>query len=403
MTDQTGTDPNGLTVDISVERGTFKGTLEHTFSSGQFYAFIGPNGAGKSTFLEAIGGLVPCAKGRILRGKQRLTDTHFQPYVRLEPHRRSTALMKQSGALFPHLSVRQNIEFGPKAQGLGPVETNRRALEAAELLQIGNLLDLHSTKISGGQRQKVALARALAADPATLLLDEPTSALDVESARSFREALRASVADQKRVGRDIVTILVTHSSSDVLALADHVLVIEDGRVTQSGPTEEVLLFPQTDFVADFGKRNRVPVTIKSVGPHATDVTVVVEGEREVELLGVWSSPGPVGSPGSKAWVSVAPHSIRLSIVEPTSDHSGSHAEGSFGVDGRGQGSNEGGGVNRWSDRVAAVYASDNGYVHALASHSRIRAKLPLSPQGQRVQVGGGVQATLPASEVLVYK
>lgn len=368
-----------LEVDVAVERGRFKGRLKHDFLPGELYAFIGPNGAGKTTFLESIGGLVPCAKGRIRRGDTWLTDTSAKPPIRLQPHLRSTALMKQTGALFPHLTVRQNIAFGPKVQGEDKATIDTRTLAAAQLLDIEELLDFKSTQISGGQRQKVALARALAADPATLLLDEPTSALDIESARSFRESLRTSMSKRYESGRRIVTILVTHSSADVLALADRVLVVEDGAVTQSGPTSEVLLFPQTEFVAQFAKRNRVSAKVLDVHPNF--VTVAVDSAPSLEFMGVWSEGSKPVPVGSEVWLSIDPSAIKVTSGEPADAPVG---------------------VNIWDDTVASVHASDTGYVHVLRSNPNLKAELPLSGAAAQVATSRPVRMALQAEEVLVY-
>ncbi len=396
---------DNLQVDITIERGSFSGHLKHVFSSKHLCAIVGPNGAGKTTFLEALAGLVPEARGTIRRGEEWLTDTDASPSINLATHSRSTALMKQSGALLPHLSARQNIAFGPEVQGLPAEEVEERVLESAALLRIENLLDERPTKLSGGQRQKIALARALAAHPKTLLLDEPTSALDVESARSFRQALKQSISQApKDAGNQMVTILVTHSSADVLALADRLLVIEGGEVSQTGPTEEVLLFPQTPFIADFAHRNRLPATLitaeapaDSTGAGAKDtkvkVQLEVEGGAPRVLEGSWPSvhAAPPPGVGARVWVSISPSAVNLTPL----------GLADMGAPGASPGPE--GGVNRWDDQVSSVQASDRGFIYGLVGAPGLSAATDLSLHSPSTpSTGRAVSVSIPRDEVLVY-
>lgn len=396
---------DSLQVDITIERGTFSGHLEHTFLPKHLCAIVGPNGAGKSTFLEALAGLVPEAQGTIQRGEEWLTNTRSNPGVNLATHLRSTALMRQSGALLPHLSARQNIAFGPEVQGLATEQVNERVLEAASLLRINDLLDKRPTKLSGGQRQKIALARALAAHPKTLLLDEPTSALDVESARSFRQALKQSISQAPEDAQnEMVTILVTHSSADVLALAEKLLVIEGGEVSQSGYTEEVLLFPQTRFIADFAHRNRLPATLVVAGSSAgsdtsgaggtsVKVELLTEGGAPRVLKGLWPSVHTTPPPnvGTRVWVSISPSAVDLS---PLAFGGGKPPRAASKWNGE---------LNSWDDRVSSEQASDRGFIYGLAQTPGLSAASDLSLQGPLTpSPGDAVSVSVRADEVLVY-
>lgn len=193
-------------------------------------ALFGPSGAGKSLTMQAIAGLLRPTRGRIEINGQALFDS--EQGINLPPRQRRLAYLFQDYALFPHLSVRQNICFGLKKGWLNP---HGRAVPAAavrwiEAFHLGVLLDRRPAQISGGQRQRVALARALSTDPGVLLLDEPLSALDAGLRREMRHELAEL---QSQIG--IPTVLITHDPGDVLELADEVFEIAHGRIVRHGP------------------------------------------------------------------------------------------------------------------------------------------------------------------------
>lgn len=201
-------------------------------------ALFGPSGAGKSLTMQAIAGLLRPARGRIEINGRVLFDS--EQAIDLAPRQRRLAYLFQDYALFPHLSVRQNICFGLKKGWFNPhgrvvPDTAMRWIEAFHL---GALLDRRPAQISGGQRQRVALARALSTDPGILLLDEPLSALDAGLRREMRHELAAL---QSQIG--IPTVLITHDPSDVLELADEVFEIAHGRIVHSGPASTVHRLP----------------------------------------------------------------------------------------------------------------------------------------------------------------
>ena len=205
---------------------------------GEFVCFLGPSGCGKTTLLRAIAGLDPQSEGRIL--------LHGHDISRLPPEQRGFGIVFQSYALFPNLSVLDNVSYGLVSKGMPRA---RRQARARELLQQVGLPDLggqYPGQCSGGQQQRVALARALAPEPSLLLLDEPLSALDAK----VRIHLRAQIkALQEQLG--VTTIMVTHDQEEALAMADRIVVMNHGAIEQVGTPEDIYARPRSRFVADF--------------------------------------------------------------------------------------------------------------------------------------------------------
>jgi molybdate transport system ATP-binding protein len=203
---------------------------------------LGPNGAGKSTALRALAGLVPVDTGSITVGDVVLADP--QRGIHQPPHARPIGVVFQDYLLFPHLTVLDNVAFGPLVRGVAKGEARRRAEMWLERIGIGDLALAKPRAISGGQAQRVALARALATDPSVLLLDEPLAALDARTRLQVRGELRRHLADFAGS-----TLVVTHDPVDAMVLGDTLVVIEEGRVVQQGPPREVARRPRTDYVA----------------------------------------------------------------------------------------------------------------------------------------------------------
>ncbi len=199
---------------------------------------IGPTGSGKTTLLEAIAGHVPLTSGRILLDDEDVTKA--------APERRRIGFVYQGYHLFPHFSVRENLTYGLDRTGVARDEAVRRVDELATVLDIGALLDRGITGLSGGEQQRIALARALVPRPRILLLDEPFAAVD----HSMRRILRNMLADLRERER-VTTLHVTHDVGDALRLGSMVAVLAGGRVAQSGPPEHVFRNPISPFVADF--------------------------------------------------------------------------------------------------------------------------------------------------------
>ena len=223
-----------LHADVTVTRAAHTVAATFDVAPGHPLAVIGPNGAGKTTLLAAVAGLVPIDAGGVRIG-DRAVDA-------LPPERRRVGVVFQDYVLFPHLTVRDNVAFAARMRG------SRAAARAAaepwlERYGLTALADRLPGELSGGQAQRVALARALAAEPDVLLLDEPMSALDVE----LRDDMRAELAAHVREFGG-ATVLVTHSPADAAALADSVLVLEGGKVTQRGTLAELAADPATPYV-----------------------------------------------------------------------------------------------------------------------------------------------------------
>ena len=221
-------------------------------ADGEKVAILGPNGAGKSSVLAAIAGLIRPDSGFATLGGTTLFDVGRpdSPTVWRPAHDRGTALLAQDPLLFPHLNVLENVAFGPRSTGSSrhtARATARRLLGEVDALQFEKR---KPAQLSGGQAQRIAVARALAADPRLLLLDEPMSALDVAVVPPLRQMLR-------RVLKDRSAIIVTHDALDALLLADRVIVIEDGHVVEDGPTQEVLGRPRSQFAAQIAGLNMV--------------------------------------------------------------------------------------------------------------------------------------------------
>ena len=223
-----------LEATLQVRRGSFALDLTLAVDPGRTLALLGPNGAGKSSALGALAGILDS------RGLIRLGDRDLGS---LPVEQRRVGYVFQDYLLFPHLSVLENVAFGPRAAGLGRTAARTAAVEWLDRLGIPELAGRRPASLSGGQAQRVALARALAASPDLLLLDEPLSALDVER----RDEVRAELAAHLREWGGL-TIVVSHSFDDVVALADDVIVIEGGVATQRGTVRDLVREPATRYV-----------------------------------------------------------------------------------------------------------------------------------------------------------
>lgn len=205
---------------------------------GAFYAMVGPSGAGKTSILRAIGGFVLPSSGKVYLGGEDVTHRR--------PEQRKLGIVFQDYALFPHMTVGQNVAFGLRMAGASREETKRKVAETLELVGLSGFGKRYPDQLSGGQQQRVALARALVIKPEALLLDEPLSALD----RKIRLEMQIEL---RRIQREtgITAIIVTHDQQEAMSLGDELLVLEGGGFAQSGTPQEVYTAPQTSFVASF--------------------------------------------------------------------------------------------------------------------------------------------------------
>lgn len=231
-----------LHADLRLTRGLLQLGVELRAQPGQIVAVLGPNGSGKTTLLHTLAGLIRLQHGQI----QVAGSVWDRPAENLwrAPEQRRTGLVLADHLLFPHLSVIDNVGFGPRSRGVSKDDARARARLELEALGLGDRLQVRPRELSSGQAQRVALARALATDPALLLLDEPLSALDPTT----RAQTRADLGVRLR-GFDGITILVTHDPLDALSLADRLIFVEAGRLVQEGTPQEVIARPLDAYVA----------------------------------------------------------------------------------------------------------------------------------------------------------
>jgi len=240
---------------VSKVFGSFTALQEVSFeiAEGEFMTFLGPSGCGKTTCLRLISGFDTPTTGQVLIGGK---DVTFDP-----PYRRDVNQVFQSYALFPHLSIYENIAFGLRMKKVATADIKSKVDRVIEMTSLGQFVDRKPAQLSGGQRQRVALARAIVCEPKVLLLDEPLSALDAKLRTQMRIELKQL---QKRLG--ITFIFVTHDQEEALTMSDRVAVLSAGRVEQIGTVNEIYYQPATRFVATFiGETNIVEATVLSRG------------------------------------------------------------------------------------------------------------------------------------------
>ena len=256
------------------------------FPDGQFFGLLGPSGSGKTTLLRAIAGFVVPDKGQVSIGAQRVEDVPVEA--------REIGMVFQNYALFPNMTVAQNVAFGLQVRKVSGAETTRRVAEALDLVQLGPLGARKPHQLSGGQRQRVAMARAIVTRPLVLLLDEPLSALD----KSLRVDMQIEL---KRIQREvgITTIFVTHDQEEALTLSDQIGILKDGRLIRHGAPREVYNNPGDAFTARFlGEANLFSGVSEAGGLRLPDGTLI--------------AAVPMGT----RTIAVRPESMTLSNAEP---------------------------------------------------------------------------------------
>lgn len=318
-----------MTLDAALRVGD-RLDVAFTAEPGDVIAVIGPNGAGKSTLVGALAGAVPA------EGRARLDGTDL---LGLPARQRHVGMVFQQQLLFPHLSARANVAFGPRARGVRRAEAELRAQDWLDRLGIGELGERKPGQLSGGQAQRVAIARALATEPRLLLLDEPLAGLDIGVAAALRIELASHLA-----AYDGITLLVTHDAIDALTLATRVLVVEGGRVSQTGTPTEVAQRPATDHVARLVGLNVIregdqlrsfPPTAVTVGlsepqgsarntwrgeivsatPHGDAVRLVVRAQQDLIADVTPGAAAELGlAPGRVVWLSVKETSVNAYAV-----------------------------------------------------------------------------------------
>jgi len=266
--------------------------LDLTVHAGEFLALLGPSGSGKTTTMRTIGGFVNPDTGRVEIGGRDVT--------KVEAFKRDVNTVFQSYALFPHMSVEDNVGYGLKAKRVPRIERKRRVAEALELVRLGGSGRRRPNELSGGMQQRVALARALVNRPSVLLLAEPLGALD----RKLREDMQVELRELQR-GVGITFIYVTHDQDEALGMSDRVAVMRDGRLEQIGHPNDVYDNPVNLWVASFvGGSNRIPGVVRSVGK-------LIELETDVAQIRATCCHGSF-KPGDPAVVVVRPEHLELS-------------------------------------------------------------------------------------------
>ncbi len=297
-----GSAPGPLDVSGSITRGTFRLDVSFTAAPGRVLGVLGPNGAGKTTLLRALAGLQALTTGSIRLGDLVLDDVDSATFVAAE--QRPVGLVFQDYRLFPHLDVRDNVAFAARAAGAGRRPARSRADGWLERLDLTALADRRPHQISGGQAQRVALARALAADPRLLLLDEPLAALDARTRLEVRSRLRSHLADFAGP-----VVIITHDPLEAMIMTDHLLVVEDGHVVQSGTPAQIAQRPATQYVATLVGLNLYAGTVTASGRVQLDdggtlAVTSIDPEHHHDR------------PGRRVLVGVRPSAVTLHTARP---------------------------------------------------------------------------------------
>jgi spermidine/putrescine ABC transporter ATP-binding subunit len=291
-------------------KGAVVGPIDIQVNKGEFVSLLGPSGCGKTTMLRCIAGFESVDEGCVLVDG---VDITRQP-----PHKRNIGLVFQSYALFPHLTVRENIRFGLKMQRKVPkAEAEAKIADVLRMVGLDHLAERYPAQLSGGQQQRVAIARSVVLNPPLLLLDEPLSNLDFKLRVQMREELRSL---QRRLGTTF--IYVTHDQTEALAMSDRVVVLSQGKIAQVGAPRDIYQHPATRFVADFiGASNLLrAMKVDPLGAGAARVTL--DNGRHIRCA------GDMHHASGDQWVSVRPENVRVADMR----NAHSHSENVFKVD-----------------------------------------------------------------------
>jgi len=342
-------------LEISAQVSSRHADLNLSVARGQVVAVVGPNGAGKSTLLQLVAGSLRPTSGRVsMLGRELSSKSTHVP-----PHKRTVSYVEQRALLFPHLNVLDNVAFGPRSRGAGKRAARERALAELTATGLAEFASRKPDQLSGGQAQRASIARALAIDPDLLLFDEPFAALDVSVTPAVRSLLRGRLS-----GSDQTALIVTHELLDVVALADVIALVEDGRVVACGPVAELCANPPTRFMAEFVGVNLLHGVARGAGS--------IELEPGVELYG-----------------------LALHGLEPDGAHIGAPARATFGPD-------------AVSLHTSAVGGSPRNHLRATITHIEPRGavvSVTLECAGQRLRAHVTPEAVaeldlLPGREVI---
>lgn len=354
----------GLDASLHVDLGTFRLAADLR-SDGGVTALLGPNGSGKTTALKALAGLHTLTSGHV-----RVAGTTWaQGRSRhLPPERRSVGMLLADPLLFPHLSLLDNVAFGPRSRGTGRRAAAGRAAEELDRVGLADLRERRPGQVSQGQAQRASLARALATDPELLLLDEPLSALDPET----RSVTRAGLAGRLRDFPG-VTVLVTHDPVDALTLGGQLVFLEEGRVVQQGSPGEVIARPRSPYVAGIVGLNLLQGILRAGSPPALEL----EGGGHL----VVASAPEGAAPGDRLWATVNPEAITLYTTAP-------HASAR----------------NLWQLTVGAVTVTgQRARVHLAGSGLQLVAEVTLGAVSELgIVAGRSLWVGVKATEIHVY-
>jgi len=349
-------DAAGLDARISLTRGAIGVDVALTAQPGQVIGVLGPNGGGKTTMMLALAGVLRLQAGHVRVGGELWADGSHH----LEPEQRGVGLMLADSLLFPHLRTLDNVAYGPRSRGVGRSTARGRARAELEQVGLAERAEAKPAELSSGQQARVALARALATDPALLLLDEPLSALDPDTRARTRSDLATRLAAYRGV-----TVLVTHDPLDALTLADHLVFVEDGRVSQTGTPSDVLREPRSAYVGTVVGLN----LYEGQGDSRGHVRTTGGG------LIVTTSPTE-----GAVWATIAPTAVSLHGHEP-----------------------EGSPRNTWRMRVASVTMQGQSARIGLLGDVPLTAEVTLeSVAVLGLRVGAEIWAAVKATEVRTY-
>jgi molybdate transport system ATP-binding protein len=347
----------GLQARILLSRGPIRLDVPLTAEPGEIIAVLGPNGGGKTTTILALAGVLPLADGHVTIGGR---DWERPGRTRLLPERRDVGLMLADPLLFPHLRAVDNVAYGPRSRGTPRSAARARAVEELSRVGLGDHLGARPAELSSGQAARVALARALATDPELLLLDEPLSALDPDTRARTRSDLGHRLSSY-----DGITIIVTHDPLDALTLADRLVFVEDGSVSQVGTPAEVLREPRTPYVATVVGLNLYAAQSDSHG------TLALAGGAVLQT----SDPT-----GGEVWATVSPHAVVLHRTKP-----------------------EGSARNAWPMRVTDVTLQGQSARVGLTGPLPLIAEVTLASVAElSIRVGADLWASVKATEVEAY-
>ena len=346
-----------LHAQLTAETGGFDLNMCLDISEGEVVAVVGPNGAGKSTMLWALAGLLPLSDGLVTLNGHVLDDT--KRGIHIPPEHRSIGTVFQDMLLLPHLSAVDNVAFGLRCRGTSRRDSRRQAMPWLALVGMEHRAGAHPNELSGGQAQRVALARALAVTPDMLLLDEPLSALDVGTRTDVRHDLQRALSTFSGV-----RLIITHDPTEALTLADRLVILENGRVTQTGTPADVTLRPQSPYVATFIGMN---------------------------LLRGWGSGGHITLDGGRSlFVPEAPDGDIFALIHPRAVSL--HTE-------RPHGSPR----NVWLGHVRTVDVTHDHVRVAVDTNPRIIAEITIAAMAElQVTIGQPLWISIKATEISAY-